>query len=257
MKQFILPNPPDHTGMIRLSGKDFHYLAHVRRIKPGAVFPGRLPTGETVQLRVRSVEADCIIAICTPPPASSSPPAGQVPIFLFQGMPKPPKMDLIVRQAAELGIAEIVPFICEYSPVKTERESERWNRIIREARQQSGSPVETVIAPPCALDALLARWHEIAGRYSNALGLLLHQVPLEPAGSGFHGCLAGNPGAVAEAVGPEGGFSPGETSRFLAAGFKALTAGTTILRTETAAMAAAATVRIILLERELWTLKIP
>jgi 16S rRNA (uracil1498-N3)-methyltransferase len=62
---------------------------------------------------------------------------------------------------------------------------------------------------------------------------------------------------VVLAVGPEGGFSPEEVSRFLAAGFKPLVIGNTILRTETAALYAAAAVRIILLERTAWTLTDP
>jgi 16S rRNA (uracil1498-N3)-methyltransferase len=51
---------------------------------------------------------------------------------------------------------------------------------------------------------------------------------------------------------PEGGFSPGEVSRFLAAGFKAIIWGNTVLRTETAVLYGAAAVRTILLENAAW-----
>jgi 16S rRNA (uracil1498-N3)-methyltransferase len=56
-------------------------------------------------------------------------------------------------------------------------------------------------------------------------------------------------------IGPEGGFSPEEVSRFTAAGFKSLVMGNAVLRVETAALYAAAAVRIILLEKASWTLK--
>jgi 16S rRNA (uracil1498-N3)-methyltransferase len=109
---------------------------------------------------------------------------------------------------------------------------------------------------------LLDRWEEARKGHPRAVGLLFHQEPVPPAGTagaleqpGFHGYLGGNPGFVALAVGPEGGFSPGEVSRFLAAGFKALTMGNTILRTETAALYAAAVTRIILLESRSWTMR--
>jgi 16S rRNA (uracil1498-N3)-methyltransferase len=84
------------------------------------------------------------------------------------------------------------------------------------------------------------------------LGIILHQDPLVQ--EGFHDYLSINPDLVALAIGPEGGFSPEEVSRFLMAGFKPLVIGNTILRTETAALYAAAAVRIILLENTAWTL---
>jgi 16S rRNA (uracil1498-N3)-methyltransferase len=256
MKQFILPDLPDHTGMIRLSGKDYHYLAHVRRFKAGTLFTALLPGGEPVQVRVRSVEPDCLIGSCQVMETADFRESALPPILLFQGLPKPAKMDLIVRQAAEGGIAEIVPFVCEYSPVRLEEnKTERWSRIIKEARQQSGSKIATAVRTPCTLDALLSRWDDLKRRYAQAVGLFFHQDPLEP--GGFHRCLAGSPEAVVLAVGPEGGFSPAEVTDFLRAGFKPLVLGTTVLRTETAALAAAAAVRIILLESESWMLKIP
>jgi 16S rRNA (uracil1498-N3)-methyltransferase len=60
------------------------------------------------------------------------------------------------------------------------------------------------------------------------------------------------PGFVALAVGPEGGFSPREVSLFMAAGFRPLLMGNTILRTETAALYGTAAIRIILLESKAW-----
>jgi 16S rRNA (uracil1498-N3)-methyltransferase len=58
---------------------------------------------------------------------------------------------------------------------------------------------------------------------------------------------------VAIAVGPEGGFSPEVAARFGEEGFKPVSMGNTVLRAETAAVYAAAAIRIILLERESWS----
>jgi len=57
------------------------------------------------------------------------------------------------------------------------------------------------------------------------------------------------------AIGPEGGFSDSEAQRFMTAGFKPITIGETILRTETAALYAQAAVRVLLLERDSWEMK--
>jgi 16S rRNA (uracil1498-N3)-methyltransferase len=168
-------------------------------------------------------------------------------------------MDLIVRQAAEGGITEVLPYVSAYSVPRPGDEQggrlERWRRIIREARQQSGSGIATGIREPRDLDALLGYWRELQGRYDRPVGLLIHQDPLEQ--GSFHGYLSKRPDLVVLAVGPEGGFSPEEASRWVAAGFKPLTMGTTVLRTETAALYAAAAIRIILLESASWMPKIP
>jgi len=176
------------------------------------------------------------------------------PLALFQGLPKGAKMDLIVRQAAEGAVSIIAPFESEYSTTCAGADKlKRWERIIREARQQSGSATQTLVKPPIDLDALLDYWREIKKEYERPVGILLHQEPLEK--GSFHDYIRCNPDFVALAVGPEGGFSPREVSLFLAAGFKPLLLGNTILRVETAALYGTAALRIILLESESWTPK--
>jgi 16S rRNA (uracil1498-N3)-methyltransferase len=176
---------------------------------------------------------------------------GLPPILLFQALPKGNKMDLIVRQAAEGGISEVIPFTADHSvPEGSSRgREERWRRIAREARQQSGSAVDTRVSSPLSAGALFDRWNTLE---PGALGLVLHP-PL--AQGSFHHYLYRDPSLIVLAVGPEGGFSAAELTRFTNAGFKSLCLGDTVLRTETAALYGAAAVRIILLEKAWWTLK--
>ena len=280
MKQFVLPRPPGEDGRIRLSGKDYHYLVRVRRLGPGDSFNAR-SGGEALSVRILSLggagpdaflEGAALPALSAAPyPAPQVQPPGMPPLLLFQALPKGVKMDLLVRQAAEGGISEIWPFISGHTVKRPAApripagdpaadaeaddpaapgspRTERWRRIIKEARQQSGSPIPTILREPCSIEALLARWGELKNR--GALGLLFHQEPLEQ--GTFHGYLSTNPPLVALAVGPEGGFSSQEVRLFLGAGFRPLTMGNTVLRTETAALYAAAAARIMLLERESW-----
>jgi 16S rRNA (uracil1498-N3)-methyltransferase len=274
MKQFILPSPPDSHGIIRLSGKDYHYLVRVRRLREGAVFNALLPGGEEVRVLVQSLAGGCLMGECLPAALINE--SSLPPIFLFQALPKGAKMDLIVRQAAEGGINGIRPFVSDYAipklaasgdPARSSADRvERWRRIIKEARQQSGSSISTEIAPPCTVEALLDQWGDMQAQHKRPLGIILHQDPMGPspqgtnsplAQGGFHDYLSINPDLVALAIGPEGGFSPDEVSRFLAAGFNPLVIANTVLRTETAALYAAAAVRIILLENTTWTLTTP
>jgi 16S rRNA (uracil1498-N3)-methyltransferase len=272
MKRFILTESPDSRGRVRLSGEDYHYLVRVRRLAPGEAFPALLPGGGETLVRVLSVVGDVLTGECGllaedsgvtgPVPAVSDGIRPALPpIILFQALPKGGKMDLIVRQAAEGGVAEIIPFMSEHSVPRsgggegTGNRLGRWERIIKEARQQSGSRTATLVRPPLDFGELLAYWEELTGRHTKALGLLFHQTPLEQAS--LHGYLGNEPDIVVLVIGPEGGFSPGEVSRFLTAGFKPLIMGDTVLRTETAAVYGTAAVRIILLENTSWLPKTP
>jgi 16S rRNA (uracil1498-N3)-methyltransferase len=309
MKRFILPSAPDKAGIVRLSGDDYHYLVRVRRFIVGTEFSALLPDGEAIRARVRSVsaergagvlEVECLAERCQTPLAEGcqtllaggcqtpsaegyqTPPTKKCltpspPIVLFQAIPKGAKMDLIVRQATEGGVSEILPFVSAYSvPKIADKRSEdsavsdktaRWRRIVREARQQSGSETATVVHEPFSVDELLRYWEGIKNQYSSvnaaAVGIFLHPPALLPAvtrlplvrANSFHASLDEPPGCVALAVGPEGGFSPEEAACFISADFKPLDLGNTILRTETAAVYAVAAVRIILLERASWILK--
>jgi 16S rRNA (uracil1498-N3)-methyltransferase len=264
MKQFLLPVSPGADGTVRLTGRDYHYLVRVRRLRAGDSFRALLPVpgGEagldSVQVLVLSADEGVLIGRCRPVeeavPAEASP-----PLLLFQALPKGAKMDLIVRQAAETGIAEIVPFATEHSVPKLrdgDGKFERWERIIREARQQSGSATPTSLSGPLQLEGLLSYWETLKERCCRPLGLLFHQDPVAPLAKAIlHDYLSKEPDMVALAIGPEGGFSPAEVSRFLKADFKPFKIGDTVLRTETAALYGAAAVRIILLENTSWIYK--
>jgi 16S rRNA (uracil1498-N3)-methyltransferase len=261
MKHFVLGAEPDAKGRIALSGGDFRHLARARRLVPGDFFPALLPDGSKATARVLSVGPGELVAEVARAGGPSGAEAARAlpPIVLFQAMAKGGRMDTVVRQAAEGALDEVVPFESEFSDVKLAgREGSklsRWERIAREARQQSGSATATAVRRPVDADGLFAYWEEIRARRPGALGLLFHHEPLAQAGGGgasLHGMLGADPEAVALAVGPEGGFSPAEARRFLAAGFRPFTIGGTVLRAETAALYAQAAVRILLLERDSW-----
>jgi 16S rRNA (uracil1498-N3)-methyltransferase len=259
LKQFILNRAPD-GGIIRLEGDDYHYLVRVRRLAVGEFFPAVLPGEVETLIQVLSVDHGVLIGRCTDTSVCRE--TSQIhfqvnlpSVILFQALPKGEKMSLIVRQAAEAGITEIVPFVSEFSFAKIKdgngRKFSRWERIIKEARQQSGSATATVIRPSLTMDGLLNYWDKL--KKIGALGLLFHHQPL--VNTSLHGYLENDPQLVVLTVGPEGGFSDNEVYRFRENGFNPLTIGDTILRTETAALYCAAAVKVLLLEKNLWQLK--
>jgi 16S rRNA (uracil1498-N3)-methyltransferase len=287
VRQFLLAEPPDKDGFVRLGGKDYHYLVNVRRVKPGGTFTALLPLGNTrdstspgansgrlITVSILNIDGHTLKGSVIPQPILpvACDTTGEIPpIILFQGLPREAKMDVIVRQAAETGISEIVPFITERSTPKEHFRTERWQRIIREARQQSGSTIDTRIRPPLTGDELFAYWKELSikidsqkvnsQKTGSPLGIVFNpDTAGELANDGlekgvFHHYLSKECSLIVLAVGPEGGLSAAEFDRFTAAGFKPLNMGSTVLRTETAALYGAAAVRIILMEKAWWMLK--
>ncbi|MCL2044194.1 MAG: 16S rRNA (uracil(1498)-N(3))-methyltransferase [Treponema sp.] len=268
MKQFIITGDPA-DDQVRIEGSDYKYLVHVRRLAAGEFFPAVLPDGTMVNVKVQSIDRHTLVGRIFRDGADRAKtlPARTLPsIILYQALPKNEKMDLIVRQAAESALTGIVPFAAEYSMVKITNSGHkllRWERIIREARQQSGSPVTTTIQKPVSIDGLFEHWNQLTIQQPGTIGLLFHHLPLE--NESLHGYLGKiiaqrsdnfqSDDTIVIAIGPEGGFSPDETERFLTAGFRPFILGDTILRTETAALYAQAVVRILLWERNSWEVK--
>jgi len=162
-------------------------------------------------------------------------------------------MDLVLRQAAEAGVARVIPFAAERSVVRPSgaaegsKRRERGERIVREALQQSGSPIATQVEDFAALADLPAR---LGPARPESRRLILHETPL--AETGLHEYLCGALEEILLCVGPEGGFTDAEIEAFAAWGFAPLRLPGAVLRTETAALYAVAAVEIILAERSSW-----
>ncbi len=257
MRQFILP--ADYSGESRLTlrGRSFHYLKNVLRLPIGSSFPGMDTRGARVTLTLVALGKDsCTIAV-EPEPASLGLNAGgerpdaRPRIALFQCLPKGRKMDLIVRQATEAGVHRIVPVLSEHSLARGEADEggrlARWNRIVREALQQSGTGHLPLLEGPVPFEAIPAE-HAHGGP-----GLFFHERPL--ANKTLHEYLLDAAGEVALVVGPEGGLSSREVALLTDAGFGAIYLGESVLRVETAALYALAAVQVVLLERDSWKVR--
>jgi 16S rRNA (uracil1498-N3)-methyltransferase len=256
MKQFVLSSPVKDGGLARLTGGDYHYLVNVRRLRKGDTL-NAIAEGKQISLQVTEIDKNAKEILVTASCVREYSGILQPRIILFQSVPKGTKMDLIVRQAVESGVSEIIPFVSDYSIKRTgledgTKQHDRLNRIVREAMQQSGSQMTTIIHPLMEKEKMLELWKTIST--PDSVAFFLHPVPpLE--NSGFHSYLRDGANLIAIAIGPEGGFSPSEETEFLACGFKAVCIGSTILRVETAAICAISAVRVLLLEKDSWRVK--
>ncbi len=161
-------------------------------------------------------------------------------LTLIQGMPKGEKLELVLQKGTELGANCFLPTQMErsvsrqmersVSRLKSEREQKRlrrWEKIIQEAARQSNQPY----LPRLQIKHDLA---EAIGSVAADLKLLLW----EESGQPLDQVLPEEaPERVAVIVGPEGGITPAEAEKAERAGYRPVSIGPRILRTETAGLA--------------------
>lgn len=175
-----------------------------------------------------------------------------IEIELMQGIARNERMDIVMQKAVELGVCAITPVWTEYSNVKIdkakmEKRVAHWQKIIINATEQSGRCVVATLNPPVKLKDKL---NDLGGF---DLKLVCHPPspslrPRADSDAGSNPFLKDglprelkfprNDGKVLILIGPEGGLSETEVKDAEAKGFKILTLGPRILRTETAAIAA-------------------
>lgn len=171
-------------------------------------------------------------------------------VMLLQGLAKGDKMDTVIRQATELGVAAFVPLACERSVVrldakKAAKRIDRWSAIAKSAAMQSGQPhipeihEPMTVAEVCPLlgsaTTVLVCWEEAptSAKLHDALQQALELTGTSPQDA-----------RIAVVVGPEGGLTQGEVDALLRSNLHAslVSLGSSILRTETAGVIAPALV---------------
>ena len=157
-------------------------------------------------------------------------------IYLFQGLPKSDKMELIIQKAVELGAFSIIPVetkrcVVKLDAKKAAKKVARWQQIAESAAKQSKRMLIPKIHEVMSFQDALKLAEELDIRlipYELAKGMketkkILNQI---------------RPGqSVGIFIGPEGGFEENEVSQALEKGAQAITLGRRILRTETAGLA--------------------
>lgn len=226
MARFYLPPAAWATGI--LEGDEARHLSQVLRIKIGesiTVFDGK---GSRAAAKVLTISRDRVLleladTLTYPLPSPS--------ITLAQAIPKGKNMDLIVQKSVELGVTAIQPLVTRHTVVQPgEGKSDKWRRNALEACKQCGQDALPEITDPISFDPWLA-----AQTHNDSLKII---ASLAPGARSFRQILREIPipSSVTYLVGPEGDFSPEETTAALDAGFIPVSLGTIILRVETATL---------------------
>jgi 16S rRNA (uracil1498-N3)-methyltransferase len=222
---------------IVIEGEDAHHAVRVLRLRPGE----RVTVSDGAGAVAEGVVADAGKTLIVDVTARRTV-APQAPrLTVVQGIPKTGKLDLVVQKLTELGVDEIVPLRTERSISKIDRDAkvDRLRSIAREAAKQSRRAWLPVVRDPITVEDAAADDEGATrgdGMAPREVTLVLH----EEAAARMLGALPDEaPGRVTLVVGPEGGFSQKEIALLERRGFL-VSLGPQILRTETAALVAAA-----------------
>lgn len=158
--------------------------------------------------------------------------SGSANIHLLLGLSRGDRMDFAIQKSTELGAKEISPIYTEHGEVRLkadriEKKLRHWRKIAISASEQSGRLDVPLLHPPASLSDL------------DSLNSDATKLMLDPTGSDELPNSINDTG-IELLIGPEGGFSSTEIAYAQNQGFKIVSLGSRILRTETAPIAALA-----------------
>ena len=219
------------SGRARIEGPDAHHLTRVLRVEPGQQF--EISDNQSVYLaEVESARKDSVSFAVQEKLAA---PELSVRTTILASLIRIERFEWMLEKATELGIERVVPVDAERSEKGLEQAAwkrlSRWNRIVREASEQSRRARLPEIAAPVALAAALQMdsGHRFVLEENDATPMLQALPAHRRQGD-----------SVALLAGPEGGWTDRERGSMASAGWCAVSLGPQILRAETAVIAALA-----------------
>lgn len=231
MQHFFVDASQVSEKTIWIEGPDVNHMKNVLRMRIGEELTVSDGQGQEYLCQIQNFEEEQVqLRILETKVSDTELPSK---IYLFQGLPKQEKMELIVQKCVELGIYAIVPVAMKRCVVKLDakkgaKKVERWNGIAASAAKQSGRGIMPEVQQ--------IRTYKEALEMADDLDVVL--VPYECADGMAHTkelIQSIKPGqSVGIFIGPEGGFDPDEIELAKKKGGQIVTLGKRILRTETA-----------------------
>jgi 16S rRNA (uracil1498-N3)-methyltransferase len=243
-RRFIADEYDDERAA--LVGEHAAHLARVLRARVGQEFDiatgQQVRRGEIISINDDRVEFELSEEVSSPAAA---------PITVLLAVIKFDRFEWAVEKLTELGVAQIVPVVTarcdQHLAAAAPKRAERWQRIAREAAEQSRRGAAPEIAAPMKLDEMLtgdgARPVPADGQQHTGRIVLAETERNVTIAEALR--AQRNAAAWSLLVGPEGGWTQVELGRIASAGWTGASLGPTILRAETAAIAAAAIIQAL------------
>ncbi len=235
MTRFFISSDQIKGNNVILKGEDRHHLLNVLRQGPGGEITVLNGKGEEFLVRINDFTSEQVIGEIIKRIERQTEP--RVKITLVQSLPKADKFEWILQKNTELGVSRFQPVLTERSSIKLDqvtqvRKFERWNKIIREAAEQSGRQIVPSLEP-------IRRWNEVLAGFDGGLILIPWESETNHTLKEVLQSQKGNVEQIIVLIGSEGGFSLKEVEEAQSKGAVPVTLGPRILRTETAGLVVA------------------
>lgn len=236
MYNFFVEAKNKENNLYKIYSNDFNHIKNVLRMNVGERFLVSA-NGKSDLVRLVGYQPDCAVAEIVEENYNST--NLPIKIYLFQGLPKNDKLELIVQKTVELGVHEIIPVEMRRSVVKLDdkknkAKTERYRAIAESAAKQSKRNYVPLVREAVPFSRLA----EIV----KDLDLLLIPYECENGMNGTKAALSEikSGTSVGVLIGPEGGIDQAELEIAISLGGIPISLGARILRTETAAIASVA-----------------
>ena len=231
-RRLVVPSDSIVGNRATLTGPQHHYLCHVLRLKRGDPVLLLDETGARHEGHIGALDPRQVVVELTSHLAPEPTPTPR--LVLVYGLSRRTKTEWVLQKATELGVDWVLPASTERSvsrPADGARRLERWLEIVAQASRQCGRTALPLLSPAQPYSAAL-------GQAAAATDCRVVATPEGRPLAEHAGAIAGAENrAVAMAVGPEGGFTALELDQAREHGFRPVSLGPRVLRTETAALA--------------------
>ncbi len=235
MYQFFVEPHQIQGNRIVIEGNDVNHIKNVLRMKPGeelAVSNGL--DGKEYRCGILEFDEDTVICELRFIKEDGVELPSQV--YLFQGLPKADKMEMIIQKCVELGVHAVIPVatkrcVVKLDDKKSKSKIQRWQGIAEAAAKQSKRRIVPEVMDVMSLKQALGYVKDFEVKvipYELAEDMTKTKEIIE-------GLQPGQ--KIAVFIGPEGGFDESEIKEALENGTQPITLGKRILRTETAGLA--------------------
>lgn len=232
MYQFFVEPGQIQGRRIVITGKDVNHIKNVLRMKPGEeISVSNGVDGKEYRCGIEAFLEDEVI--CSLRFIKEEGMELPSKIYLFQGLPKADKMELIIQKAVELGVYAVIPVSCKRAVVKLDEKKAgnkiaRWQGIAEAAAKQSKRGIIPEVKNVMSMKEAISYSRDCNVRiipYELAEGMEKTKEIIRSLKPGED---------VAIFIGPEGGFDEAEVALAMKNGIVPITLGKRILRTETA-----------------------
>jgi 16S rRNA (uracil1498-N3)-methyltransferase len=214
---------------LRIEGEEYTHIVRVMRKRTGDTIRVVDGVGNAYDATIDQMEKHALLGVVTAHHVRLHEPPFHTTLAVCL-LKNPARFDTLVEKATELGVSAFIP-LQTVRTVARQPKTDRWQSIALAAMKQAGRCMLPAVHPVSTLDDALTR--AAPGTHL----ILLHETVDHPRLSDLG---PWGPSPVLIVIGPEGGFTEEEVQKAVGAGCVTAGLGERRLRTETAAIAAAA-----------------